>query len=62
MKSFLVPTINLARLIYRAVQRRKLPYNYCAAALDSSGGIYIQLGNAAWLPEGATYVNPHSRH
>jgi hypothetical protein len=60
MKSVLV-TDAMAQLIYRAVQRGKLHYNYVAACLDSSGGIYVQLAQVPWLPAGCTYVNPHWR-
>lgn len=61
MKSLLV-TDNMARLIYSAVQRGRMRYNYAVAALDSSGAIYVQLAVVAWLGPRQTYVNPHWRH
>lgn len=60
-KSVLVPTVNLANLVYRAVRKGRTPYNYCAAIRDASGGIYIQLGWADWVRPGDTYINPHTR-
>jgi hypothetical protein len=59
-KSVLV-TENMARLIYAAVRRGRLRYNYVAACWDSSGAIYVQLAHAQWLLPGQTYVNPHWR-
>lgn len=60
-KSFIVPTVALAELVYRAVRRGRTRFNYCAAIRESDGGIWIQLGNADWLAPGDTYINPHTR-
>lgn len=60
-KIVVVPTVSLAKLVYKAVEEGKLPYNYVAGFYEASGGIGLSLGNAEWLPKGSTYVNPHTR-
>lgn len=60
-KSVIVPNVNLAKLVYRAVASGKLPYNYCVGAYDISGGIWISLANADWVRPGQPYINPHTR-
>ena len=58
----LIVNENLARLIYRRVQRGLTRWNYCVAARDVSGGIYIQLATCDWCTVAGThYVNPHWR-
>lgn len=56
-----VPTANMAKLVYRAIRKGRTPYNYCAGFLDSSGGIGLSLAVADWVPAGQSYINPHTR-
>lgn len=55
-----VPTAHLAQLVYRAVRRQRIGYNYVAGWRDISGGIGLSLGNVDWLKPGETYINPHT--
>lgn len=57
----IVPNVNLAKLVYAAIRKGKLPYNYVAGFYECNGGIGLSLGNADWLKPGQVYINPHTR-
>lgn len=53
-----VPTTNLANLVYKAIAAGKLPYNYVAGFIDVRG-IGLSLGKVDWAV--TPYINPHWR-
>lgn len=61
-KMLIVPTENLANLVYRAVRKGKTRYNYVAGAYDAGGGIILSLAAVDWAKAKLSYINPHWRH
>lgn len=59
-RAWIVPTRELAMLIYRAFMAGKLPFNYCVGAKDVNG-YYVYLSNADWVQPGKRHFNPHWR-